>query len=235
MNPKNHVFISYSRANKDVAQKLSNYFSQEKISVWIDQNGLELGTNWQKEIRKAIEHSFAIVFLASPEAANSEFVMAELQLAMRYHCPIYSLWVKGETWIDCVPLEMVHHQYIDCRNENFYDGFLMLKNKIREISPNTLSYSSSNHGSMSQLSPSQLELLNTFLANVYKEGITQKFHITTVGSKKQLMYSDYVIEVEISDNEIMGLARLGYVQVYASENTLMFTNKVLELKTGENK
>ena len=68
-----HVFVSYSRANSDFANKLMRDLQAQGIGVWIDHTGIQPGTpNWERAIREAIDTAFAIVLVASPESAQSK-------------------------------------------------------------------------------------------------------------------------------------------------------------------
>jgi len=118
-----YVFVSYSHQDKGFAQKIINDLRKANFDVWIDYVGLQPGTpNWNKAIRDAISHSFAVLLLASPNSEQSDVVQGELSLARRKRCPIYPIWIGG-AWEESVPLNMIQAQRIDCR-EAHYDSCL---------------------------------------------------------------------------------------------------------------
>lgn len=128
----NHIFISYSHDDKDFAQKLVEDLKQLSIPVWIDTESLIPGTpDWQRAIREAIKAAFAILLVASPNAGESVYVHAELKIASTQERPVYTVWARGEDWIECVPLEMVNAQYVDCRNEEYARGLKLLTDTLK--------------------------------------------------------------------------------------------------------
>ena len=99
------VFISYSNTNALIAQQLRQRLGSAGIFVWIDHERLTPGTpDWEEAIRKGIQASDALVYLASPRARESSYVKSELLLAQRYGRRILPLWIQGTHWIDAAPL-----------------------------------------------------------------------------------------------------------------------------------
>jgi TIR domain len=128
MNPSTipqHVFISFSQADKDFVEKFTGKLREEGIPIWIDYGNLVVGTpDWEAAIRDAISASFAVLLIASPESTKSPYVKGELNVARARGCPIYPVWATGTEWANCVPLEMTMTQYIDCRGERYSKGVL---------------------------------------------------------------------------------------------------------------
>jgi len=93
------------------------------ITVWVDEQGLTPGTaDWQEAIRTALQASYAVIFLASPNSGPSVYVQAELKHAQKYKCTILPLWIQGDDWLDCVPMDLINTQYIDARDEKLEMG-----------------------------------------------------------------------------------------------------------------
>lgn len=114
----NQIFISYSRQNSDFVERLTNDLRAAGFNIWRDSDNLTAGTaNWEKAIRTAIKEAAAVVYVASPPALASEYVQGELTVTRLYNCPIYTIWAEGDNWIECVPLVMVNHQYVDGRSD----------------------------------------------------------------------------------------------------------------------
>jgi hypothetical protein len=61
--------------------------------------------------------SNAVVYIASPDARQSRFVKGELALAAAMKLRVFPLWIRGDDWHDCAPIELLHTQYVDLRNE----------------------------------------------------------------------------------------------------------------------
>jgi hypothetical protein len=100
------------------------------LQTWIDSEGIEPGTsNWERSIRAAVQDAFAVVLVCSPNTIESHYVAAELQVAKRLGRQIFPVWAAGDHWVDCVPLDLVNYQYIDCRSHPPDEGFAQLVSK----------------------------------------------------------------------------------------------------------
>src|SRR5438876_5464455 len=76
-----HVFISYSHIDREVAKTVRSDLENAGISTWIDDR-LEPGTpDWEREVRNAVARSFAVVVIASPHSLNTPYVRGELLFA----------------------------------------------------------------------------------------------------------------------------------------------------------
>jgi hypothetical protein len=65
MNFKN-IFFSYSRADaSDFALRLAVDLKKEGFNVWIDQQDIRAGSEWDIEIEKALETSDCLLFVES--------------------------------------------------------------------------------------------------------------------------------------------------------------------------
>lgn len=113
-----HIFISFSQDDRAIAEKIVDALRRRDIPVWIDYSKLPPGTpDWEAEIREAIEKSFAVVVLASPQSRASKYVRGELILAESKGRQIYPFWIGGTEWSDCIPLGMTYAQFIDGRDD----------------------------------------------------------------------------------------------------------------------
>lgn len=77
-----HVFISYARADSSFAQELKKKLEQANISAWLDQDLLQPGEDWRKEIDTAIQGSFALIAVMTPHAFESKYVTYEWAYAL---------------------------------------------------------------------------------------------------------------------------------------------------------
>jgi transcriptional regulator with XRE-family HTH domain len=59
--------------------------------------------NTRKVLQEAIRASQGILVIVSPDARTSRHVQEALQLAKIYRRPIYTVWIKGEDWQECLP------------------------------------------------------------------------------------------------------------------------------------
>ncbi len=115
------LFISYSRVNLEIVQKIRQDLQNAGIDVWIDQVGLTPGTpDWDQALRDAISKASAVLFIASPDSRRSPYVRDEIALAKDAKKPIYPLWVDGNNWLDCVPMGLGSTQNVDLRDDAYH-------------------------------------------------------------------------------------------------------------------
>jgi hypothetical protein len=98
-------------------------------AVWYDKQLVPGTPNWDNSLRKALAEAYAVVFVATPNSAQSDAVQAELELAQSRgieECPIIPLWAAGQVWASCAPLSIMRTQYIDMRAENYSPGLAHL-------------------------------------------------------------------------------------------------------------
>ena len=83
------LFISYSHRDEALKQELEDHLAllkrQNKIRPWQDRQ-IEAGTDWNEQIRDALDAADIILLLVSPRFMNSEFCYGkEMQRAMQRH------------------------------------------------------------------------------------------------------------------------------------------------------
>lgn len=111
-----HFFISFSQKNRRIAADLGKKLEDSGVPVWIASDDLIPGTpDWEASVREAIEESFGVLLLASPDSRGSLYVRGELKVAETRAVKIISLWIEGDRWVDSIPLAMTYGQYIDFR------------------------------------------------------------------------------------------------------------------------
>lgn len=114
-----HVFISYSRTDTAVMQRVKQTLLDYPLPVWTDE-GIEPGTtSWKRAISSAIEQAACLMCLLSPDAKNSEWVQRELDYAEAQGVPIFALMVRGNTAAS-VPFALIGTQYVDIQTD--YEG-----------------------------------------------------------------------------------------------------------------
>ena len=128
-----HVFLSYPRIDRGLAERILNDLDGAGFQIWIDDQGIEPGTaNWERQIRQAVAEAYAVVLLCTPNTASAPYVPAELQLAQSRECRIIPIWMDGEKWIECVPLGISNSQYIDARGERYSHGLKSLSTQLHK-------------------------------------------------------------------------------------------------------
>jgi hypothetical protein len=130
------VFMSYSRKDQEVMQRIAKFLRNQGIEVWVDNEKLIPGTTiWEEKIEKAIKGAAAIVVVMSPHSKKSEWVRREISFADQYRKRIFPLLVRGD--IDSsITLSLITRQFVDLRkNEDLrlHDLRMALSSYFEEL------------------------------------------------------------------------------------------------------
>jgi hypothetical protein len=80
-DPMGNIFLSYSRKDKGIVERLKNRLEAAGHYVWIDIEGIRGGDQWRRAIAEAIRQADTFVLLLSSNAVKSDNVCKELNLA----------------------------------------------------------------------------------------------------------------------------------------------------------
>jgi hypothetical protein len=109
------VFISYSRDDQDFMLALRDNLLALGFNVWVDVDGLTVGTsNWAEAIDAAIQHVNAVVVILSPSARESEWVNKEIIRAQTFGKPIFPVLIAGDV-LNAVPFTLTGVQFANMR------------------------------------------------------------------------------------------------------------------------
>jgi len=75
------VFISYSRADSDLARKLNDALQMQGKTTWFDQESIASGSDFQQEIQLGIKACDNFLFILSPRSVNSPYCKDEVDYA----------------------------------------------------------------------------------------------------------------------------------------------------------
>lgn len=101
-----HVFVSYSRDDQVLVDRLVTELHKAGVNVWIDRERIKPGQRWQNAIKKAIEDGtyFIACFSGNLEKRDSSYVNEELVLAIEElrRRPIDRTWFIPVILTECV-------------------------------------------------------------------------------------------------------------------------------------
>ncbi len=78
-----NVFISYSTKDLDTANRINNFLKTNGISVWMAPGSIPAGSNYTKEIPRAIKACDVFILILSRNAIQSPWVPAEIENAYK--------------------------------------------------------------------------------------------------------------------------------------------------------
>ena len=90
------VFISYSRRDKEIAQKLQQALQDVGQSAWIDWINIPASADWWNEIERGIEGANTFVFILSPDSVASKVCRDEIDHAVRHNKRIMPVVCRDE-------------------------------------------------------------------------------------------------------------------------------------------
>jgi|SRR5215216_3592807 len=131
--PQKQVFLTYAHSDKTAVRKLYDRLTQNRIKVWLDEQELLPGQNWQYEIRQAILRSdIVIVCLSRQFNKQGGFRHEELKIVLEKAGSI----PEGEIFLIPVRLEkcrvlqpLSRWQYVDLFEADGYKRLLLTLRK----------------------------------------------------------------------------------------------------------
>lgn len=76
------AFISHSKSDENVAQKVAHACHEAGFEVWDQHNEILPGDNWAEKIAQALRESEAMIVLISPDSLQSERIQREIEYAL---------------------------------------------------------------------------------------------------------------------------------------------------------
>lgn len=118
------VFLSYSRKDEKVMERVKKDLQESNYRVWTDE-GIKTGTeSWTQAIQDAIESAHSLVVILSPSSKKSKWVNEEINYASNQEVKIYVILAKGDEKTS-VPFGLSRHQWVDIRQK--YDISELIK------------------------------------------------------------------------------------------------------------
>jgi len=115
----NHIFVSYSKKNRDYARSFADYLLTSGFNVWIDDR-IDYGQNWERAIFKAIDECAAFIVIMTPESYESDWVQRECAHADARGKSQFPVLLDGEVF----PRYRLT-QYVEVQSDSMPpDGFL---------------------------------------------------------------------------------------------------------------
>jgi TIR domain len=84
-----HVFVSYSTADRALAEKLLRNLEAKGVRIWMAPRDIQPGSDYSEAIADALDRSTAVVALVSDSANLSRHVKAEIEIAFSRGKPLF--------------------------------------------------------------------------------------------------------------------------------------------------
>ena len=105
-----NIFFSYSRADaSDFALRLAIDLQKQGFNIWIDQQDIRAGSEWDLEIEKALETCDCLLFIESEKSVVSNNVLDEVYYALEEGKRVIPLILKDSK----TPFRIKRLQHID--------------------------------------------------------------------------------------------------------------------------
>lgn len=85
---RNDIFLSYSRADREFAEKLVQLAEERGLHIWFDKGIADDAASWREDLMKALDGSKAMVFLFSEHCNKSTELIKELGVANKLKKPV---------------------------------------------------------------------------------------------------------------------------------------------------
>jgi hypothetical protein len=89
------VFLCHAHSDEEAVHDLFRYLRREGVDAWLDKEKLLPGSDWEREIRKAVRESDVVVVCLSQDFNKAGFRQKEVRLAL--DAAMYQ--VEGEVFI----------------------------------------------------------------------------------------------------------------------------------------
>ena len=80
---ENHVFISYSSVDSEIAEKVYAFLLKNDIKCWMAPHSIESGLVYSEQIAKAIDNAKLAILIGTKNAYESEYVKQEIKTAFQ--------------------------------------------------------------------------------------------------------------------------------------------------------
>ena len=96
-----HVFLSYSRDDRDYVTKLAGWLEGHGVKVWFDHD-IDYGAKWKAEIQSQLDASTVVLVVMSKSARRSRWVGREVDRAKQRHILILPVLLEPDGIVDRV-------------------------------------------------------------------------------------------------------------------------------------
>ncbi len=123
------IFISYSRKDLAIAEKIIDALGKDDLEPWIDWKSIPKGETFEGEIKQGIEKAEVFLFLVSPDSVQSYWCNLEIEHAVQNGKRILPIVVR-DTELQIIHPAISTRNWIFCRDEQ--DDFQIAIEEIQK-------------------------------------------------------------------------------------------------------
>lgn len=123
------IFISYSRNDLGIAEKIIDALAKDDLEPWIDWKNIPKGETFEGEIQQGIQKAEIFLFLVSPDSVQSDWCNREIAHAINNGKRILPIVIRDADLKNIHP-EISKRNWIFCRNTQ--DDFNKAIEEIRK-------------------------------------------------------------------------------------------------------
>jgi len=127
-----HVFVSYSRRNKEFVDDIVAQLEAAGLHIWIDREDIKAGKSWRVQIVEAIDTCDAFVLMLSSHSALSENVQKEIDLAQDSGRKTFVLMLEKIRLPAEIKYQLAGQQFIDVEEIGLEESIKRLIDVLKE-------------------------------------------------------------------------------------------------------
>ena len=122
-----YIFISHSSKDNDAVAEIVDDLQAKGVSVWVDFDRLESGTQWLNTIQDAIDDCAGFLVVMSQISRRADWVMRECLYAMQLRKPLFIALIDEVP----LPLLLVDRQFTTLL-EDYDEGLVRLVEALQD-------------------------------------------------------------------------------------------------------
>lgn len=131
------VFISYSRKDSEIVNKITELLSGKGLRLWIDRDGIESGDAFKAVIVRAIKNASVFLFFSSINSNESPWTIKEVNTAVHLKKPIIPIRLDDSDYNDSILFDIGGLDFVDFSDDYGRDAALarLLHALLGKITP----------------------------------------------------------------------------------------------------
>ena len=123
------VFLSHNSSDKPAVRELKRLLAARNLRVWLDEDELQPGINWQPSLENAIKNSKSVAVLVGRDGLGpweDEEMQGALVIAVRSKRPCIPVLLPGASAQPELPMFLVNRTWVDLRGGLTDEGLTRL-------------------------------------------------------------------------------------------------------------